>query len=99
MKENRGENIYLNFREPYLSTWHHPAAWTSRDEGSQILFTTEDGILAEAAKKLENEVKAQYPEAKFGDELGLYPKKSLRGHKGYARTVEERTRPVGENSR
>ncbi len=81
VKENRGENIYLNFREPYLSTWHHPAAWTSRDEGSQILFTTEDGILAEAAKKLENEVKAQYPEAKFGDELGLYPKRAYEGIK------------------
>lgn len=81
VKENRGENIYLNFREPYLSTWHHPAAWTSRDEGSQILFTTEDGILAEAAKKLENEVKAQYPEAKFGDGLGLYPKGAYEGIK------------------
>ena len=82
VKENRGENIYLNFREPYLSTWHHPAAWTSRDEGSQILFTTEDGILAEAAKKLENEVRAQYTEAKFGDELGLYPKRAYEGISG-----------------
>ncbi len=81
VKENRGENIYLNFREPYLSTWHHQFAWTRHDEGSQILFTTEDGILAEAAKKLENEVKAQYPEAKFGDELGLYPKRAYEGIK------------------
>ena len=81
VKENRGENIYLNFREPYLSTWHHQYAWSTRDEGSQILFTTEDGILAEAAKKLENEVKAQYPEAKFGDELGLYPKRAYEGIK------------------
>ena len=81
VKENRGENIYLNFREPYLSTWHYPAAWTSRDEGSQILFTTEDGILAEAAKKLENEVKTQYSEDKFGDGLGLYPKGAYEGIK------------------
>ena len=81
VKENRGENIYLNFREPYLSTWHHQYAWSTRDEGSQILFTTEDGILAEAAKKLENEVKAQYTEAKFGDGLGLYPKGAYEGIK------------------
>lgn len=81
VNETRDANIYLNFREPNLSTWHNPAAWTSRDAGSQILFTTEDGILAEAAKKLENEVKAQYPEAKFGDELGLYPKRAYDGIK------------------
>ena len=71
--ETRGHNIYLNFREPYLSTWNNAAAWTSRDEGSRILFTTEDGILAEAAKKLESELKAQYPDSKFGKDLGLYP--------------------------
>lgn len=74
VKETRENNIYLNFRDSVLSTWHNSAAWTSRNVGSQILFTTEDGILAEAARKLENEVKAQYPEAKFGDGLGLYPK-------------------------
>ncbi len=82
VKENRGENIYLNFREPYLSTWHHQYAWSTRDEGSQILFTTEDGILAEAAKKLENEVKTQYSEDKFGDGLGLYPKQAYEGING-----------------
>lgn len=81
VKETRGNDIYLNFRDSVLSTWHNSAAWTSRDEGSRILFTTEDGILAEAAKKLENEVKAQYPEAKFGDELGLYPKRAYEGIK------------------
>ena len=27
VKETRGENIYLNYREPNLSTWHHAAAW------------------------------------------------------------------------
>lgn len=79
VKETRGQNIYLNFREPYLSTWHHQYAWTTRDEGSQILFTTEDGILAEAAKQLENEVKTQYSEDKFGDGLGLYPKRAYEG--------------------
>ena len=81
VNEKRGQNIYLNFRDGFLSTWHHQYAWTTRDAGSQILFTTEDGILAEAAKKLENEVKAQYPEAKFGDELGLYPKRAYDGIK------------------
>ena len=81
VNEKRGQNIYLNFRDGFLSTWHHQYAWTTRDAGSQILFTTEDGILAEAAKKLENEVKAQYPEAKFGDELGLYPKGAYEGIK------------------
>ena len=82
VKETREQNIYLNFRDGFLSTWHHPAAWNSRDAGSQILFTTEDGILAEAAKKLENEVRAQYTEAKFGDELGLYPKRAYAGISG-----------------
>lgn len=81
VKETRGNDIYLNFRDSVLSTWHNGAAWTSRDVGSQILFTTEDGILAEAAKKLENEVKAQYTEAKFGDGLGLYPKGAYEGIK------------------
>ena len=81
VNEKRGQNIYLNFRDGFLSTWHHQYAWTTRDPGSQILFTTEDGILAEAAKKLENEVKAQYPEAKFGDGLGLYPKGAYEGIK------------------
>ena len=81
VNEKRGQNIYLNFRDGFLSTWHHQYAWTTRDPGSQILFTTEDGILAEAAKKLENEVKAQYPEVKFGDELGLYPKRAYEGIK------------------
>ena len=73
VKETREQNIYLNFRDGFLSTWHHPAAWNSRNIGSQILFTTEDGILAEAAKKLESELKAQYPDSKFGKDLGLYP--------------------------
>ena len=81
VKETRGSNIYLNYREPNLSTWYNAAAWDSRDPGSQILFATEDRILAEAAKKLENEVKAQYPEAKFGDGLGLYPKGAYEGIK------------------
>ena len=80
--ETRGKNIYLNFREPYLSTWNNAAAWEGRDEGSRILFTTEDGILAEAAKKLENEVKTQYSEDKFGDGLGLYPKQAYEGING-----------------
>ncbi len=74
VNETRDANIYLNFREPNLSTWHNAAAWNGRDAGSQILFTTEDGILAEAAKKLESELKAQYPDSKFGKELGLYPR-------------------------
>ena len=78
VKENRGENIYLNFREPYLSTWHHPAAWTSHDEGSQILFTTEDGILAVAAKKLAEEIKATYTDDKFGAGLNQYPASAKR---------------------
>lgn len=74
VNETRDANIYLNFREPNLSTWHNAAAWNGRDAGSQILFTTEDGILAEAAKKLESELKAQYPDSKFGKDLGLYPR-------------------------
>ena len=74
--ETRGNNIYLNFREPYLSTWNNAAAWEGRDEGSRILFTTEDGILAEAAKKLETEIRTNYPDSKFGDELGQYSAES-----------------------
>lgn len=74
--ETRGNNIYLNFREPYLSTWNNAAAWEGRDEGSRILFTTEDGILAEAAKKLETETRTNYPDSKFGDELGQYSAES-----------------------
>ena len=76
VKEKRGENIYLNFREPNLSTWHNAAAWNGRDPGSQILFTTEDGILAEAAKKVEAEIRTNYPDSKFGDELGQYSAES-----------------------
>ena len=71
--ETRGKNIYLNFREPYLSTWNNAAAWEGRDEGSRILFTTEDGILAEAAKKLAEEIKATYTNDKFGTGLNQYP--------------------------
>ena len=97
VKENRGENIYLNFREPYLSTWHHQYAWSTRDEGSQILFTTEDGILAEAAKKLENEVKAQYTEAKFGDGLGLYPKGAYEGIKATLELLKSAQDPSEKN--
>lgn len=81
VKETRKANLYLNFRDGFLSTWNSADAWNGRDAGSQILFTTEDGILAEAAKKLENEVKAQYTEAKFGDGLGLYPKGAYEGIK------------------
>ena len=88
VKEKRGENIYLNFREPNLSTWHNSAAWNGRDPGSQILFTTEDGILAEAAKQLENEVKTQYSEDKFGDGLGLYPKRAYEGIIGEGGVLE-----------
>lgn len=73
VKETRKPNLYLNFRDGFLSTWNHEFAWTTRDPGSQILFTTEDGILAEAAKKLASELKAQYPDSKFGKDLGLYP--------------------------
>ena len=88
VKEKRGENIYLNFREPNLSTWHNSAAWNGRNPGSQILFTTEDGILAEAAKQLENEVKTQYSEDKFGDGLGLYPKRAYEGIIGEGGVLE-----------
>ena len=79
VKETRKPNLYLNFRDGFLSTWNSAEAWNGRDAGSQILFTTEDGILAEAAKKLENEVKTQYSEDKFGDGLGLYPKRAYEG--------------------
>ena len=79
VKETRKPNLYLNFRDGFLSTWNSADAWNGRDEGSRILFTTEDGILAEAAKKLASELKAQYPDSKFGKDLGLYPqsKKSV----------------------
>lgn len=73
VNEPRKANLYLNFRNGFLSTWSSAAAWNGRDEGSRILFTTEDGILAEAAKKLASELKAQYPDSKFGKDLGLYP--------------------------
>ena len=79
VKETRGESIYLNFRDSVLSTWHNEAAWTGRDEGSRILFTGEDGILAEAAKKLEAEIRANYPDSKFGNGLGQYPAKAKEG--------------------
>ena len=79
VNEPRKANLYLNFRDGFLSTWSSAAAWNGRDAGSQILFTTEDGILAEAAKQLENEVKTQYSEDKFGDGLGLYPKRAYEG--------------------
>lgn len=74
VKETRKPNLYLNFRDGFLSTWNSADAWNGRDEGSRILFTTEDGILAEAAKKLASELKAQYPDSKFGKDLGLYPR-------------------------
>ena len=80
--ENRSSNLYLNFRDGFLSTWNNAVAWNGRNSGSQILFTTEDGILAEAAKKLEDEVKTQYSEDKFGDGLGLYPKQAYEGING-----------------
>ena len=80
--ENRSSNLYLNFRDGFLSTWNNAVAWNGRNSGSQILFTTEDGILAEAAKKLEDEVKTQYSEDKFGDGLGLYPKQAYEGTNG-----------------
>ncbi len=81
VKETREQNIYLNFRDGFLSTWHHPAAWNSRDIGSQILFTTEDGILAEAAKKLAEEFKSMYTDDKFGGGLNQYPKSAQRAVK------------------
>ena len=73
VKENRESNLYLNFRDGFLSTWNSAEAWNSRDEGSRILFTTEDGILAEAAKKLAEEIKATYTNDKFGTGLNQYP--------------------------
>ena len=78
VKETRGENIYLNYREPNLSTWHHAAAWDSRDPGSQILFATEDVILADAAKKLAEQIKSTYTDDKFGGGLNQYPKSAQR---------------------
>lgn len=88
VKETRKPNLYLNFRDGFLSTWNSAEAWNGRDAGSQILFTTEDGILAEAAKKLENEVKTQYSEDKFGDGLGLYPKRAYEGITGEGGVLE-----------
>ena len=73
VKEIRKPNLYLNFRDGYLSTWNSAEAWNRRDEGSRILFTTEDGILAEAAKKLAEEIKATYTDDKFGTGLHQYP--------------------------
>ena len=73
VKENRESNLSLNFRDGFLSTWNSAEAWNSRDEGSRILFTTEDGILAEAAKKLAEEIKATYTNDKFGTGLNQYP--------------------------
>jgi hypothetical protein len=73
VKEIRKPNLYLNFRDGYLSTWNSAEAWNGRDEGSRILFTTEDGILAEAAKKLAEEIKATYTDDKFGTGLHQYP--------------------------
>jgi len=71
--ENRSSNLYLNFRDGFLSTWNNAVAWNGRNSGSQILFTTEDGILAEAAKKLAEEIKATYTNDKFGTGLNQYP--------------------------
>ena len=76
VKETRKANLYLNFRDGFLSTWNSADAWNGRDAGSQILFTTEDGILAEAAKKLESEIRTNCPNDKFGDELGQYSAES-----------------------
>jgi len=73
VNEPRKANLYLNFRDGFLSTWSSAAAWNGRDAGSQILFTTEDGILAEAAKKLAEEIKATYTNDKFGTGLNQYP--------------------------
>ena len=73
VKENRESNLYLNFRDGFLSTWNSASAWNDHDAGSQILFTTEDGILAEAAKKLAEEIKATYTDDKFGTGLHQYP--------------------------
>ena len=73
VKETRKPNLYLNFRDGFLSTWNHEFAWTHRDEGSQILFASEDGILADAAKALAAQIKANYGADKFGEGLGQYP--------------------------
>ena len=79
VKETRKPNLYLNFRDDFLSTWNHEFAWTHRDAGSQILFASEDGILAEAAKTLETQIKANYGADKFGEGLGQYPAKAKPG--------------------
>lgn len=76
VQETRKSNLYLNFRDGFLSTWNSAEAWNGRNVGSQILFTTEDGILAEAAKKVEAEIRTNYPDSKFGDELGQYSAES-----------------------
>lgn len=73
VKETRKPNLYLNFRDGFLSTWNHEFAWTHHDEGSQILFASEDGILADAAKALAAQIKANYGADKFGEGLGQYP--------------------------
>lgn len=78
VKETRKPNLYLNFRDGFLSTWNSAEAWNGRDEGSRILFTTEDGILAEAAKKLAEEIKSTYTDDKFGGGLNQYPKSAKR---------------------
>ena len=78
VKETRKPNLYLNFRDGFLSTWNSADAWNGRDEGSRILFTTEDGILAEAAKKLAEEIKSTYTDDKFGGGLNQYPKSAKR---------------------
>ena len=78
VKETRKPNLYLNFRDGFLSTWNSADAWNGRDEGSRILFTTEDGILAEAAKKLAEEIKSTYTDDKFGGGLNQYPKSAQR---------------------
>ena len=73
VKETRKPNLYLNFRDGFLSTWNSADAWNGRDAGSQILFASEDGILADAAKALEAQIKTNYGADKFGNELGQYP--------------------------
>lgn len=35
-------NNYINYRDPYLSTWNHAAAYNSNDEGSRVLFKEAD---------------------------------------------------------
>ncbi len=81
VKETRKPNLYLNFRDGFLSTWNSADAWNGRDAGSQILFTTEDGILAKAAKKLAEEIKSTYTDDKFGGGLNQYPKSAQRAVK------------------